>query len=87
MKAIPKLIVSAFVLSLATPYVYAADSEVSKAYKTCIKEAESDEDEPNDMRTFVRGCMLGSGINAADADTILNELGPPANKDGAKDES
>lgn len=87
MKATIQFIIAAFVVSLFASPVFAADSEWSKVYKSCEKEAEKNEVEFSDLRNYIKGCMMESGISAADADSTLDELGPAVeNKSEEKDE-
>ena len=88
MKAHVQLILIAFGLSLFVAPVFAANSELVKVYQSCEKEAEKNEVEDKDFRTYMRQCMTDNGMTSADADSTLNELGPPAeNQSGNKDES
>lgn len=81
MKATVQFIISAFVVGLLSSSAYAANEEWSKAYTSCAKEAEKNEVEFADLRTFIKGCMVESGISSADADSTLDELaGPQAAK-------
>lgn len=80
-----KLIILFFALGLLTPYAYAADAETTKTYNACVKEAEADEDEAENAHSFIKGCMVGSGVSAADAEAILKELGPAVEKNDKKD--
>ena len=87
MKSILHFVVAVFALSIFASPVFAANSEWSSAYNACAKEAEKNEVEVSDLRTFIKGCMVESGISSADADSTIDELtGPQANKT-EKDES
>lgn len=86
MKTILQLVIAAFVIGLFTSPVYAADAEWSKVYKACEKDAEKNEVEFDDLRTFIKGCMTDAGISSADADSTLDELSAPANT-GDKEDS
>jgi pseudouridine-5'-phosphate glycosidase len=75
------LLSAMLVATLATPvYVQAANPSMEETFNKCQQEAESNEVEDKDMRTWLKRCMTDSGMTAADADTTLNELGPPAEK-------
>lgn len=88
MKATLQFIIAAFIIGMFTSPVFAANDEWSKVYKSCEKEAEKNEVEFADLRTFIKGCMVESGISAADADSTLDELSPATapSKAEAKDE-
>lgn len=88
MKAYVQLLIIAFGLGLFAAPVFAANSDMVKIYQNCEKEAEKNEVEDNDFRTYMRQCMTDNGMTSADADSTLNELGPPAeNQPANKDES
>jgi len=74
------LLPAMLVATLATPiYVNAATSEsMAEVYKNCEKEAESNEVDDKDMRNWLKRCMTDNGLTSADADSTLEELGPPA---------
>ena len=74
------LLSAMFVATLATPiYVKAATSEsMAEVFKNCEKEAEANEVEDADVRNWLKRCMTDNGLTSADADTTLEELGPPA---------
>ena len=74
------LLSAMLVATLATPfYVKATTSEsMAEVYKNCEKEAESNEVDDKDMRNWLKQCMTDNGLTAADADSTMEELGPPA---------
>jgi len=80
------LLSAMLVATLATPvYVKAATSEsMAEVYKSCEKEAESNEVDDADMRNWLKRCLTDNGLTAADADSTLEDLGPPPveNKSG-----
>ncbi|WP_455222256.1 hypothetical protein [Kaarinaea lacus] len=73
------LLSAMLVATLATPiYVKAATSEsMAEVFKSCEKEAESNEVDDKDMRNWLKRCMTDNGLTSADADSTLEELGPP----------
>ena len=72
------LLSAILVTILASPiYVQAASQSMQEVYKNCEKEAESNEVSDKDMRTYLKQCMTDNGLTSADADTTMEELGPP----------
>ncbi|WP_455207717.1 hypothetical protein [Kaarinaea lacus] len=73
------LLSAMLVATLATPiYVQAASESMTEVFQNCSKEAEANEVDDKDMRNWLKRCMTDSGLTAADVDSTLEELGPPA---------
>ena len=73
------LLSAMLVATLTNPfYAQAASQSMEDVYKNCEKEAESNEVTDQDIRNYLKQCMTDNGLTSADADTTLEELGPPA---------
>ena len=82
-----KLLSAATILLVAvsfSPVAFSSDSQA--AYKECKSEAEKNEVDSADFKTFVSNCMAEMDVAAADIKALVEPEGSDSAQGGAKDE-
>lgn len=72
---------AALVAGMIGAQVVVAESTPAQIMAQCKKDAQADGIAPEDMQGYIRSCLDDNGIEAADADALMNES-TPENTDG-----